>query len=76
MPEKDSIQLKAWMFTELYPIMSACVNASKIMAYGRDGCVLNNFYPIMTTVRVSASVHGTLNGCVIVAVDTSFLDWK
>lgn len=44
------------------------------MVYGGERCVLNNLYPVMTFVRACAGVYGTIDGCVIVPIDTSFHD--
>lgn len=46
------------------------------MAYGGGGCILNSLYSFMMTVRAYDGIHGNVDGCVIVSIDTSLDDEK
>lgn len=50
------------MLTKLHVLMLLCYGSAwnilaRYMAYGGGWCVLNNFYPVMTAVGVSARVY-------------------
>lgn len=62
-------------------MMTICVNSTcdalaRFMAHGGGGCDPNTFYPKMTTVEVCTDVHGNVDGCGTVSVDTSLKDGK
>lgn len=70
---------RVWIITRLYHVVSVCVNSdwdtsTRFLACGEGGCVLNSFYPIMTTARACADDDVTVDGCFIVSVGTSLRD--
>lgn len=52
--------------------MSICAESALnvtacFLASGNGTCVLNNFYPLMTSVAVDAGKHGMVEGCVVIS---------
>lgn len=41
------------------------------VAYGGVGGVLNNFHPIMATMRDFNRIYGIVDGCAIISIHTS-----
>lgn len=56
------------------PVNIAWDTLASFMACHGGDCVLNNFYPTITTIRAHTEVYGAVDGCVIVWIYSSLQD--
>lgn len=57
-------------------MIGACDTLAIFIAYGGGGCVMNNCYLSMATVRAFARIYRIVDGCVTIYIDTSLRDNK